>query len=61
MDLQDATEKHRFVVQTVVCAAQDFPPLPENTREFQIENVLNLLFSHAVLPKSAPSPTVIMI
>lgn len=31
MDPQDATEKNRFVVQTVICAVQSFPPLPENT------------------------------
>lgn len=31
MDLQDATEKNRFVVQTVICAVQGFLLLLENT------------------------------
>lgn len=32
MDLQDATEKNRFVVKTVKCAIQGFLPLLENLR-----------------------------
>lgn len=58
MDLQDATEKNRFVVQTVRCAVQGFPPLPENTwgRE-----CFKIALSHAALEKYAPSPTVIKI
>jgi len=61
MDLQDATEKNRFVVKTVKCAIQGFLPLLENIWELQMENLLELLFNTLLEKKSALTPTVIMI
>lgn len=61
MDLQDATEKNRFVAETVKCTIQGFFPLLENFWELQMENLFELLFNTPLEKKSALTPTVIMI